>query len=176
MWWWSGASKALVVPYGLLQIGTRAGLQPSASAFLALSYLGPWIAANACALDASPAHEIRQRAGGDDGGKRGGVDVEAVLLGAAPDRVFLSEGEVCSICLDEFDAAAVAAARNLTGGALAEALRGLDPSVVALRCGQPLHADCARCAAAHSAGWPVRCPLCREPVTARGAAAARIFS
>ena len=40
------ASKALVVPYAMLEGGLRGGLPPSASAFLAFSYLVPWIVVN----------------------------------------------------------------------------------------------------------------------------------
>ena len=47
----------------------------------------------------------------------------------------------------------------------------LDPSIVALRCGHPLHVECATAAVSASSSRHVRCPLCRQPVTLAGEAA-----
>jgi hypothetical protein len=102
-------------------------------------------------------------------------DAVRAVLGAIPVRVFLAVEDVCPICLDQFDEAAVAAAATLTAEQCATALQQLDPSVVGLRCGHPLHTECARHAIATADGWHLRCPLCREPVTVAGAASARLF-
>jgi hypothetical protein len=204
------AAKALVVPFGLLQLGSRYRLQPAMSAALALSYLVPWIVVNShTALDlyktrTQRPHRPRQRhhhhrqhgtqdvdandaADADCGAEPAReaqptlptlTEVEAVrvVLGAIPSRVFLSVDDICSICLESFEAAAAVAAQELSGEDCASALSKLDPSVVGLRCGHPLHSECARSAIANSTGWHMRCPLCREPVTAAGAASARAFS
>ena len=47
-----------------------------------------------------------------------------------------------------------------------EKLRALEPPVVALRCGHPLHVDCAEAAVRAGGARHVRCPLCRERTSA----------
>jgi hypothetical protein len=55
-----------------------------------------------------------------------------------PDRVFLSKGSECCVCLDAFGAAAEdAAAVKESAQHVARLLRELDPSVTALRCAIP---------------------------------------
>mmetsp|Transcript_32561 Transcript_32561/g.59513 ORF Transcript_32561/g.59513 Transcript_32561/m.59513 type:complete len:786 (+) Transcript_32561:78-2435(+) len=113
-----------------------------------------------------------------------GVTMSEALVNmttASPDRIFLREGEGCSVCLCDWPKAAVQIASDGGGEEASTALRALVPPIVALRCGHPLHLECAQAAleaASRAAGGQhhVRCPLCREPVTLTGAAAARLFS
>lgn len=98
------------------------------------------------------------------------------LLAAAPTRVYLKPGDVCSICLEQFSDAAVTIAAESQGADAATALRRLDPSLVGMRCGHVLHTQCAEAAVQNTNGRHVRCPLCREPVTLAGATSARFFS
>ena len=80
------------------------------------------------------------------------------------------------MCLDPFTEEAVALANGRPGPEAAAALKALDPPVVTLRCGHPLHVECAEAAVAAGPARHVRCPLCREPVTLAGGATAAIFS
>jgi hypothetical protein len=99
----------------------------------------------------------------------------ANLLSAVPQRVFLSPGDVCSVCLEAFPMAA-ASAGSMVGSEASMMLRRLTPPIVALRCGHPLHVECAEDAVRAVAYRHVRCPLCREPVSLAGAVSARVFS
>jgi hypothetical protein len=103
-------------------------------------------------------------------------DALAAILQNIPDRVFLAPGEVCPVCLDEFDSAASDCAASLRGADAAGALQGLTPPVVALRCGHPLHVACAEAAVSNAGNRHMRCPLCREPATLMGATSARLFT
>jgi hypothetical protein len=85
-------------------------------------------------------------------------------------------GDICSICIDEFSAAVVAAAAVTPAKDAVAALRATDPPAVALRCGHVLHVACAEQAVAAVPNRHMRCPLCREPATLAGAASARVFS
>lgn len=100
------------------------------------------------------------------------------VLEATPERVYMGSGELCAVCLEEFPQKAVdiAASSSATSPRhVARELRQCDPPVVALRCGHPLHVNCAEAAVASSANRHVRCPLCREPVSLGGAVSARMF-
>jgi len=182
-------------------LGKALGLGPSLSTYLALSYLLPWAVENAkamSALMAPPPRSARTAVSEASGAPPAGdhadcgaarpqgvlptiTESEALrnILSAVPDRVFLARGEVCSVCLDAFPEEAPDIATFLRGADAVQALRSLMPPVVALRCGHPLHAECAEsavAAGAHSSNQHVRCPLCREPATVAGAASARLFS
>ena len=91
------------------------------------------------------------------------------ILQAVPQRIFLVEGEPCSLCLDEFPGAAI---NNPTP----ETLRNQQPPLVALRCGHVLHMSCAEDLVRAADARHVRCPLCREPVSLAGAMSARLFN
>jgi len=210
-------AKALIVPFSLLRLCGMMRLPPTLSAFLALSYLLPWVVQNwKLAMSVftesdltetiGRLYELRQEGGmppavaapvdsdDDDGAADCGARRTEMLLpgvtmsealvnitSAAPDRIFLAEGQGCSICLTDWPEGAVEIAKGMTGEAAASALKALVPPMVALRCGHVLHLDCAA-AAVEAAGRAgngsshVRCPLCREPATLAGAASARLFS
>ena len=193
------ASKALLVPYSVLRLGAWLALPPSLAAFLALSYLVPWAVENASlAASLNNPDTYRHRAGrraprpapsaGSGYGTSCGAapapqlpriaasEALANVLAAVPERVFLAEGETCSICLEPFTAEAVNVAAAQKGAEAAAALQALDPPVVALRCGHALHVECAEAAVSAAAARHVRCPLCREPVTLAGGTTAAIFS
>ena len=102
-------------------------------------------------------------------------------MASQPAQIYLQEGSVCSVCLDAFSAEAVAVVAGSVAepSGVAEAcrkLRQLEPPIVVLRCGHPLHIECAEAAVTASAARHVRCPLCREPVSFSGDASARLFS
>lgn len=194
------SSKALLVPYMLLQLGTRLGMPTSLAAAIAISYLLPWAIENARTfrlLVQPPAHTRSDSAGparrrpaaaGDDhcagSGRRAGTDtatiepVEAIanLLGAAPERLFLNPGDACSVCLEAFPEPAAGIAESHTGVEAAQAFSALEPPIVGLRCGHVLHLECAEAAVRVADRRHVRCPLCREPVTRAGVASARAFN
>lgn len=100
----------------------------------------------------------------------------ANILGAAPERLFISAGEVCPVCLDAFPDECATIAASHSGAEAAHALAALEPAVVGLRCGHALHVECAEAAVRVAELRHVRCPLCREPVTLAGSASARAFS
>ncbi|CAK9088183.1 Uncharacterized protein SCF082_LOCUS41646 [Durusdinium trenchii] len=194
------SSKALVVPYTLLLLGDRLWL-PNLAALLACSYLIPWCIENAqlfkslASPPCAPPRRIRARAGpargaefspgaADCGGARpaelpeiGRSEALEVMMASTPDVIFLNSGAICSVCLDEFSEDA---ARLVTESSSVEiackGLQVLDPSIVALRCGHPLHVECATAAVSASSSRHVRCPLCRQPVTLAGEATANMFS
>jgi hypothetical protein len=207
------SSKAFVIPFALLRLGTWMpfdrdnAVAPALSAFLALSYTIPWVWHNWSAAQEmiqpppyhhrTPRRRISDRnsqadstpsnnSGADCGASSRHEDEStaepssvllATVLSAAPTRVFLKEGDCCSVCLEDFESSAVtAAATKASPEALREALRTSRPPIVGLRCGHALHIECAEAAVAASNGRHVRCPLCREPVTLFGAAAARAFN
>ena len=195
------SSKALVVPYVLLQLGTRLGLPTSLAAAIAISYLLPWAVENARTfrlLVQPPTHtrsdsaRLARRqpaaAAGDDhcagSARRAAADTATIepaeaianLLGAAPERLFLKPGDVCSVCLDAFPEPAAGIAESHIGAEAAQAFGALEPPIVGLRCGHVLHLECAEAAVRVADRRHVRCPLCREPVTRAGAASARVFN
>lgn len=68
----------------------------------------------------------------------------AAIESTFPDRVFLSKGSECCVCLDAFGAAAEdAAAVKESAQHVATLLRELDPSVTALRCA--MRCCCSAC-------------------------------
>ena len=175
---------------------------PHLSSFLALAYLLPWVLHHSSAVDElfEPRQFYRAReAGGnnnnteaapqdddndgtncgaarrDDLGTVAPSDALAAVLTAAPASVFLREGDVCPVCLDDFDDRAVAVAAASRGAEAAAALQKLRPPVVGLRCGHVLHLECAEAAIRSANGRHVKCPLCREPVTVTGAVAGSAF-
>lgn len=197
------SSKALVVPYGALQLGAAVGLPAAVVVPLALSYLVPWAYENSKSfeqlLNPPTYHESWQRrlparqqpAGApppDDhcaGAARRAAQPAARisadealtnLLGAAPDRLFLEAGEVCPICLEAFPSGAADIAASQRGTEAAQALAALEPAAVGLRCGHVLHIECAEAAVRVADQRHVRCPLCREPVTLAGSASSRAFN
>jgi len=199
------SSKALLVPYLLLLLGSFLHLPPSLSAFLAFSYLVPWIAENWClaeSINNPRSFAARQRqtadlpAGVAVGGAAdcGAARPDAVMLPpitqsqalqniltSHPSCVFLEEGDVCSVCLEGFSGAAVGVVADSGKDSpmkelCLSRLQGLDPPIVALRCGHPLHVECAEAAVAAAGARHVRCPLCREPVTLSGDIGAAMFS
>ncbi|KAK3245051.1 hypothetical protein CYMTET_45364 [Cymbomonas tetramitiformis] len=199
------ASKALVIPLGVLRLGATLGFPDSLSAMLAFSYLIPWLYSTHSAFQAifySPVYQSHTRplreahanagratAGGADSDSCGAPQAHAVapgvvafstaltnILAATPDRVFLGAGDICCVCLEEFPASAASIASSLSGVEAAQELRALKPSVIGLRCGHPLHVQCAEAAIRGANQRHVRCPLCREPVTTTGAVAARAFT
>ena len=93
------------------------------------------------------------------------------------------DGDCCSVCLEDFDEDAIVASSSSSssssgleqGSHVQARLLALRPPVVALRCGHALHLECAEQCVRAAAGRHVRCPLCREPATLSGAAAARAF-
>eukprot|EP00401_Gymnodinium_catenatum_P038916 CAMPEP_0117545280 /NCGR_PEP_ID=MMETSP0784-20121206/46013_1 /TAXON_ID=39447 /ORGANISM="" /LENGTH=740 /DNA_ID=CAMNT_0005342121 /DNA_START=207 /DNA_END=2429 /DNA_ORIENTATION=- len=195
-------AKALLFPYGLLKLGNFLNLPPSVSAFLAFSYLIPWVHQNMTVVsllndgtDYSRARRLRhqpptQTEGADNDAADCGATATATLLPSitesealanilsnAAAHVWLQEGDICSVCLDPFPPeAAVAAAGGLPVGEVCEELRSLSPPVVVLRCGHALHVQCAEAAVAAGGAHHVRCPLCRQPVTLQGEAASVMFS
>eukprot|EP00927_Polykrikos_kofoidii_P078645 TRINITY_DN75452_c0_g1_i1.p1 TRINITY_DN75452_c0_g1~~TRINITY_DN75452_c0_g1_i1.p1 ORF type:complete len:785 (+),score=77.67 TRINITY_DN75452_c0_g1_i1:200-2554(+) len=197
------SSKALVIPYFLIRLGAALEWNPSLSAYLALSYLLPWVYMNVGAYNQlqqrTPVFIQRQpRASDSRFTERGGArpsddadcgastplrgpaisETEALrnLRAACPNRVFLWSGDACSVCLEDFPAEAAAVAERLTGAELAVALQDQTPPIIGLRCGHTLHTECAEAAVRSADGGQARCPLCREPVTMAGAAAARLFT
>ncbi|CAJ1389900.1 unnamed protein product [Effrenium voratum] len=196
----SASSKALVVPYSMLLLGNRLQLPSTLSALLAFSYLIPWAVENTklfLALSTTSSHRmarepIRQREQRDDAdcGARltepqlpDITQSEALrnILAAEPTAIFLNEGDICSVCLDNFPCAAAALVSSQAEAEsisqICRALREQTPPIVALRCGHALHVECEAEAAVGAAGARhVRCPLCRQPVTLAGAASANMFS
>eukprot|EP00928_Gymnodinium_smaydae_P005628 TRINITY_DN11910_c0_g7_i1.p1 TRINITY_DN11910_c0_g7~~TRINITY_DN11910_c0_g7_i1.p1 ORF type:complete len:813 (-),score=50.79 TRINITY_DN11910_c0_g7_i1:238-2583(-) len=197
------SSKALLFPYALLKLGAWLGLPSWVSACLALSYLLPWTVENSQLFsslnDPRPfmSSTRGRRADGvtgsyvapadhseaDCGAVRAPIlpsitESEALrnILTAVPNDVFLAEGDICSVCLEDFTKEACVAAHSSDVTAICQALRLLDPPVVALRCGHPLHTSCAEAAVKAGGARHVRCPLCREPVTLAGEASAAAFS
>jgi len=187
------AAKATVVPYTVLRVALWLNLSPSISAWLALSYLVPWAYFNGRVLsmqegsNPQPPRPYRGPAGGDDadcGAARRTPDLpptsqaEALsnLLAATPAQVFLGSGDICSVCLETFPDTAAEIANTCTAEEASRKLASGEPPILALRCGHPLHTDCATSAVAAAGDRHVRCPLCREPVTTSGAAAARMFT
>eukprot|EP00808_Paulinella_micropora_P002103 g43625.t1 len=100
----------------------------------------------------------------------------ANMLSATPARVFLAAGDSCAVCLEEFTEEHASVAQALDGPQAALALQKLRPAAIALRCGHPLHVECAEQAVVAASNRHVRCPLCREPVSFTGATQARWFS
>lgn len=98
-------------------------------------------------------------------------------MSGGADRVYLKKGDSCSVCLDTFpDSAADVAASGKPIAEICEELLREFPPIVVLRCGHPLHVECAEAAVAAGGARHVRCPLCREPVTLAGETSARMFS
>ncbi|CAE7486764.1 unnamed protein product [Symbiodinium natans] len=191
-------SKALVVPYAVLLLGNWMG-SATFAALMVLSYLVPWAYENASLCESLTAPQVYARQAGRRRAQRQDhspgtaecgaarytpqlpdiTEEEALrnILSAIPVNIFLKQGEVCSVCLETFPAdAADAVANSDATEAACRALRALQPPILALRCGHPLHVDCATAAVAASAARHVRCPLCREPVTLAGEASAAFFS
>lgn len=195
------SSKAFLFPYGLLLLGHWLKLPPSLSAFLAFSYLLPWAVENrrlAASINSPSAYRGTARrgrvpqaappSGGDDAdcGAAGGgplmphiTQSEALrnILAGSPASIFLAMGDICSVCLEQFSAeAAQAVSASESAAAACQELQRLEPPLVALRCGHPLHVECAEAAVSAGGARHVRCPLCREPVTLAGDATAVVFS
>ncbi len=97
------------------------------------------------------------------------------ILSAAPAKIFVAAGDMCSVCLDDFTDTVTQAALALPTPEARKVLQKATPPVVALRCGHCLHIACAEQAVAAALARHVRCPLCREPVTVSGAVSARCF-
>eukprot|EP00927_Polykrikos_kofoidii_P085473 TRINITY_DN9309_c0_g1_i1.p1 TRINITY_DN9309_c0_g1~~TRINITY_DN9309_c0_g1_i1.p1 ORF type:complete len:552 (-),score=34.83 TRINITY_DN9309_c0_g1_i1:247-1770(-) len=195
-------SKALLFPFGLLQLSIYLPIPSSLSAFLAFSYLIPWTLRNASVVrllnDGTDYRIVQARhrppvpgdpeegAAGNDCGAQSSspllptfTESEALanILSNMPTHVWVKEGDICSVCLESFpvDAAGLAASgRPITE--VCEKLRRLDPPVVVTRCGHALHVQCAEAAVAAASANHVRCPLCRQPVTLQAEAAAVMFS
>lgn len=195
------SSKAILFPFCLLALGSWLNLPASISAFLAFSYLIPWAMENrklAEAINSPHAYRrsARTRYGSQtvvptgDRDANCGAAPQAPLLPAIsqsealqniltgiPANVFLAQGDICSVCLEPFSSEAVLAVNSGTSvPSTCQALQALKPSVVALRCGHPLHVECAEAAVTAGGARHVRCPLCREPVTLSGDATAAMFS
>lgn len=194
------SSKALVFPYALMQLGAKLNWNSSLTALLAFSYLIPWTVENAklyLALDNPRVFArtgrrrapVRRATGGGNAADCGAAPqtehlpyitqsqaLENLMTGSA-DSVFLRSGDSCPICLEAFSEHAVqVASRGGPGAEVSRTLLGLVPPVVVLRCGHPLHGECAEAAVASGGARHVRCPVCREPVTLSGEATARAFS
>lgn len=200
-------AKALLFPYGILQFGNFLRVPPSLSAFLAFSYVIPWVQQNATVLsllnNGSDYGTTRRRqrgplpqgaqtevgSNGDHGPGCGAAATESLLPGITesealvnilsntPTRIWVQEGDICSVCLEPFllEVASVAKSGEPIGD-ICQELRRLDPPVVVTRCGHALHVQCAEAAVAAAGDHHVRCPLCRQPVTLQGEAAAVMFS
>ncbi|CAE8642648.1 unnamed protein product [Polarella glacialis] len=189
------ASKALLFPYCLLRLGDWLKMPASASAFLAFSYLLPWTFENAQLASSISNPRVYRRItpsgprteatqGADCGAAERGQMLPNIttsqalanIMTGTPEIVFLAQGDICSVCLERFPDEALKAMDASPAAEACRALQALSPPIVALRCGHPLHVECAE--AAVSAGGPrhVRCPLCREPVTLAGEASAAMFS
>lgn len=193
------ASKALVVPYAMLLLGNQLG-SPTLTAMLVLSYLAPWAYENASLCESLTASQVyaqhpeRRRPSRRQTPSPGAAECGAArrapqlpdiseeealrnILSAIPMCIFLKQGDVCSVCLETFPAeAADIVMKSDTTEAACRALRALEPPILALRCGHPLHLECAMAAVTASSERHVRCPLCREPVTLAGEASATFFS
>lgn len=193
------ASKALVVPYAMLLLGNQLG-SPTLTAMLVLSYLVPWAYENASLCESLTASQVyaqhpeRRRSSQRQAPSPGAAECGAArrapqlpdiseeealrnILSAIPVCIFLKQGDVCSVCLETFPAeAADIVIKSDTTEAACRALRALQPPILALRCGHPLHLECAMAAVTASSERHVRCPLCREPVTLAGEASATFFS
>lgn len=198
------SAKALVIPYLVLQAGSHAGLPPSLSALLGFTYLVPWTLENlklfrqiadpptyrshrrrGRPVAGAPATDMeaddhcagsRARAAANANASIDPHDALFNILGGAPPRLFVTKGDTCAICLDPFPKETATIAASHVGAEAAGALAALEPPVVGLRCGHVLHVECATAAVRVAQRRHVRCPLCREPVTIAGAAAARAFS
>jgi len=192
------SSKALMFPYFLLQLGHRYNLPSTLSAFFAFSYLIPWVVENAKTADAmiNPAQFRRDRrrnrprpvAPTDDADCGAAPQAEHLatitqsqalqnIMAGGCTVVYLQKGESCSVCLEEFtpEAVQVAFSGKPVYDICADLVK-LAPPIVALRCGHPLHVECAEAAVAAGGARHVRCPMCREPVTLGGATSARLFN
>eukprot|EP00439_Symbiodinium_sp_Y106_P075463 s923_g14.t6 len=180
------ASKALVVPYAMLLLGNQLG-SPTLTAMLVLSYLAPWAYENASLCESLTASQVyaqhpeRRRPSRRQTPSPGAAECGAArrapqlpdiseeealrnILSAIPMCIFLKQGDVCSVCLETFPAeAADIVMKSDTTEAACRALRALEPPILALRCGHPLHLECAMAAVTASSERHVRCPLCREP-------------
>jgi hypothetical protein len=195
------SSKALVIPYSLLLAGSYFGLSPTLSGSLALTYIVPWFwhtatlagsldMAPVCPRTRGPSRHNRSRLGDDDGTECGAVrraDTAAPIsssqalhniLAASPYKVFLAPGDICAVCMDTFpdEASQAVGNKDKTSVQICTELRSLTPPIVALRCGHPLHVECAEAAVAASGNRHVRCPLCRESASLAGDNAAMLFS
>merc|ERR1719362_49801 len=195
------SSKALLFPISLLLLGNCLRLPPSISAFLAFSYLIPWVVENRRLAVSLNSHNTYSREAArrrnadfftgsesDDCGGRQSRTVSLLppitqsealnnILSSMPARIFMVEGDFCSVCLQPFSAEAVQATVTMDEVDMAcKALQTLEPPVVVLCCGHPLHVGCAEAAVRASEARHVRCPLCREPVTVSGGAMAIMFS
>lgn len=103
----------------------------------------------------------------------------ANIMAGNAEIVYLKAGDLCSVCREPFPEEAVrsvAGASGARGAQVCDVLRGLVPPIVALRCGHPLHVECAEAAVLAGGARHVLCPLCREPATLTGATSARMFS
>jgi len=181
------ASKAIIFPFltlRLLESWDKVG------AVLALGFLGPWLLENAATFDGiyagsvygGPRYPRRNIASDPPECRRApdplpqlvtpGEALDAIAK-AAPPRIFLGDDVTCSICLDEFDEAALEAVSSADPAA---ALRALDPPVVTLPCGHPLHMACAQQLIETVTARHMRCPLCREPISLAGTLSARVFN
>jgi len=198
-------AKALLFPYGILRLGQVLAVPPSLPAFLALTYIVPWVRQNAevVALLVNGSHynmtrrsqprpppQAAQAGGTGDHGADCEAAVSAPLvppieesealaniLSNTPTQAWIQEGDVCSVCLERFPPEAAAAARSGRPiGDICQELHRLDPPVVLTRCGHALHVQCAEDAVKAGGANHVRCPLCRQPVTLQGEAAAVMFS
>lgn len=98
------------------------------------------------------------------------------ILTSLPDAIYLKPGAICSVCLETFPDEAAEVVGKEGAASAAVALQRLRPPVVALRCGHPLHLECAEAAVSASRSRHLRCPLCRQPVTLTGEATANVFS
>ena len=209
------ASKALVVPYALLNLPSTVfgsgGGSGGMGGLLALAYLLPFVFHHVNQL--SPAafyyrprrrahwpqrrqqqqqqqqQQNQQHPAHDDGTSCGAAALasghenervapsealEAVTT-ATPSHVFLAEGDVCPICLEDIGSAAAIVAVTAPEE-LRTTLQALRPPLVVLRCGHALHLECAETTVHFANGRHMRCPLCREPASLRGAVVARAFS
>eukprot|EP00439_Symbiodinium_sp_Y106_P075405 s923_g14.t4 len=178
------ASKALVVPYAMLLLGNQLG-SPTLTAMLVLSYLAPWAYENASLCESLTASQVyaqhpeRRRPSRRQTPSPGAAECGAArrapqlpdiseeealrnILSAIPMCIFLKQGDVCSVCLETFPAeAADIVMKSDTTEAACRALRALEPPILALRCGHPLHLECAMAAVTASSERHVRCPLCQ---------------
>ena len=175
----------MIFPYGILVFVSP--VSPALAALLALGYLVPWAIDNSLLFGSVlngqflPTYPRRNLAPGDAYNVGCGarpaprleVSQQEVLDSIAisnPDAVFVAPGDACSVCLEDLAAIDVMT-RCLREKHQAAALR--KEGLVALRCGHLLHEPCA---VALANANQYRCPLCREPMTLQGAAAARVFN
>ena len=194
-------AKALVIPFGILRVGGECEIWSSLVACVALTYLLPWLFENwnmKNTIHRTEAYNYLRRRSGRGGRPAPNVgrddadcgasnlpaqlgtiapsDALAFVLAAQPEKVFLRAGDPCCVCLEEFPIEAVQAVQGMTNEDAVAALRHLTPPMVALRCGHPLHVECAERSVHGADGRHVRCPLCREPVSLAGALSARCFN